>query len=58
MQRWTTGPSVDGKGAFSFLPAMPLGGEPQLAPPIPEGHAQTEEMKGAMTEDIDRPLRR
>lgn len=58
MQRWTTGSSIDGKGTFSFQPAAPLGGEPVLAPPIPEGHAQKEEMAGAMSDKVDRPLTR
>ena len=57
-QRWTTGPSPDGKGSFSFQPAAPLGGEPVLAPPVPEGHAQTEQMTGAAAENTDRPLSR
>ncbi len=58
MERWTTGKSIDGKGTFSFQPAAPLGGEPVLAPPIPEGHAQKEQMSGATSGDIDRPLKR
>ncbi len=56
--RWTTGSSIDGKGMFSFVQGAPMGGEPVLAPPKPEGHAQTEQMTGALTEDIDRPLKR
>lgn len=56
MERWTTGASVDGKGQFTFQPATPMGGEPVLAPPIPEGHAQTEQMTGATAENVDRPL--
>lgn len=56
--RWTTGPSIDGKGVFTFVQGAPVGGEPVLAPPKPEGHAQTEQMTGALTEDIDRPLKR
>ena len=42
--RWTSGPSLDGKSEFSQQVAQPLGGEPQLAPPIPQAHAQTEQM--------------
>jgi Mn-containing catalase len=57
-QRWTTGPSPDGKGTFSFVRGAPVGGEPVLAPPKPEGHAQTEQMTGAIEENIDRPLKR
>lgn len=58
LERWTTGTSLDGKGTFSFQPAAPLGGEPVLAPPVPEGHAQAEQMAGAAAENIDRPLKR
>ncbi|PJJ58825.1 manganese catalase family protein [Hymenobacter chitinivorans] len=42
--RWTQGQSIDGKGEFHVVKAQPLGGEPKLAPPVPEGHAQTEQM--------------
>jgi len=41
-----------------FMPAAPVGGEPKLGPPEPKGHAQTEQMKGALNDDGDRPLRR
>lgn len=59
MQRWTTGASVDGHGSFSFLPAAPVGGEPVLAPPVPEGHAQKEQMiSAAAAANVDRPLTR
>lgn len=44
--RWTSGPSLDGKAQFSQQVAQPLGGEPQLAPPLPQAHAQTEQMTG------------
>ncbi|RTQ50744.1 catalase [Hymenobacter gummosus] len=49
--RWTSGPSIDGKGEFRVEKAAPLGGIPVLAPPDPRGHAQTEQMTtmGAMT---------
>lgn len=57
-QRWTTGTSIDGRGSFSFQPAAPLGGEPVLAPPVPQGHAQKEQMTGARTANVDRPLAR
>ncbi|QNF35592.1 manganese catalase family protein [Adhaeribacter swui] len=46
--RWTSGPSIDGKGQFTVQPIQPLGDEPQLAPPDPRGHAQTEEMMGPL----------
>ncbi len=42
--RWTSGPSIDGKGEFRVLKAEPYGDEPKLAPPVPEGHAQREQM--------------
>ena len=42
--RWTQGPSLDGKGEFQVVKAAPIGGLPQLAPPVPQGHAQTEQM--------------
>jgi Mn-containing catalase len=60
VQRWTTGPSIDGRGTFAFVPAEPLGGEPKLAPPVPESHGQSEQMRGARASDenIDRPLSR
>ncbi|HWH15064.1 MAG TPA: manganese catalase family protein [Miltoncostaeaceae bacterium] len=45
--RWTQGPSIDTKGEFHMERAAPLGGEPMLAPPIPQGHAQTAQMSGA-----------
>jgi Mn-containing catalase len=45
--RFTSGPSLDGKGEFNARPAEPLGGEPQLAPPIPQAYAQIQEMQGA-----------
>jgi Mn-containing catalase len=44
--RWTQGQSIDGKGEFHIRKAEPLGGEPQLAPPDPRGHAQNEQMMG------------
>jgi Mn-containing catalase len=34
--RWSQGPSLDGKGEFSIRKAEPQGGEPQLAPPVPQ----------------------
>lgn len=43
-QPWTQGTAPDGKGAFRFVPAEPIGGVPVLAPSILESHAQREEM--------------
>ncbi|TVT41921.1 catalase [Hymenobacter setariae] len=48
--RWTEGPSLDGKGEFRVLKAEPYGDEPKLGPPVPEGHAQKEQM--TMTDTI------
>jgi Mn-containing catalase len=42
--RWTQGSSLDGKGEFKVLKAEPYGDEPKLGPPVPEGHAQKEQM--------------
>jgi Mn-containing catalase len=43
--RWVKGPSIDGKGKFSYLQMEPVGGEPKLGPPDPRLHAQKESMK-------------
>lgn len=42
--RWTHGPSLDGKGEFSIKAAEPMGTEPTLAAPRPDGFAQKEQM--------------
>jgi Mn-containing catalase len=42
--RFTQGTSVDGKGEFKIVKAQPLGEEPKLGAPAPEGFAQTEQM--------------
>jgi Mn-containing catalase len=44
--RFTQGRSVDGKGEFKTVKAEPLGQEPKLGAPAPEGFAQTEQMSG------------
>lgn len=44
--RFTHGTSLDGKGEYKLVQAQPLGGEPSLAPPIPEGYAQTQDLEG------------
>lgn len=41
--RWTSGPSLDGKGEYRQQVAQPVGGEPQLAPPVPQAHGQVEQ---------------
>ena len=43
--RFTQGKSLDGKGEFKLVRAEPLGQEPQLAPPIPEGYAQVQDLE-------------
>lgn len=43
--RWSQGPSLDGKSQFSAQHATPQGQEPKLAPPRPEGFAQTQQMQ-------------
>ena len=45
--RWTSGASMDGKGQFSAMAAQPMGQEPVLAPPVPEGFAETQQMTGS-----------
>ena len=46
--RFTQGQSLDGKGEFHLEQAQPFGQEPQLAPPVPQAYAQTEELEGGM----------
>jgi Mn-containing catalase len=46
-RRWTQGPSYDGRSEFREVKAQPYGAEPRLGPPIPEGHAQAEQIQGA-----------
>ena len=46
-RRWTHGPSLDGRSEFREIKAQPYGNEPKLAPPVPQGHAQTEQLKQA-----------
>ncbi|MCK8494834.1 MULTISPECIES: manganese catalase family protein [Spirosoma] len=45
--RWTQGTSLDGRSEFREIKAQPLGDEPMLAPPIPQGHAQIEQIEKA-----------
>jgi Mn-containing catalase len=42
--RWASGPSIDGKGEFTFEKAIPYGEKPNLAPPHPDGFAQSQQM--------------
>ncbi|MBC3787482.1 manganese catalase family protein [Spirosoma utsteinense] len=46
-RRWTSGPSYDGRSEFREAKAQPYGDEPMLAPPKPEGYAQTEQIEKA-----------
>ncbi|WP_205503519.1 manganese catalase family protein [Rufibacter psychrotolerans] len=45
--RWSSGPSMDGKSHFQMVPGAPLGDEPMLGPPLPQAHAQVEQMTGS-----------
>ena len=40
--RWTSGPSVDGKGEFTLVEAKPMGEEPELGPPRETMHVHVE----------------
>ncbi len=42
--RWSSGPSIDGKGEFKSEHMKPKGEEPKLAPPKPGAGAQKEQM--------------
>ena len=42
--RWTSGPSLDGKGTFSSTMSKPLGEEPILGPARPDSGAETQQM--------------
>ncbi|EHK52862.1 manganese catalase family protein [Allomesorhizobium alhagi] len=44
--RWSSGPSLDGKGEFSTVAGEPTGSEPVLAPPRPDSGAQHEQIRG------------
>lgn len=50
--RWTSGPSIDGKGEFRYVRAQPAGGEPELGPPDVKGFAQEQQMTGGMDKGI------
>ncbi|GHB62163.1 manganese catalase family protein [Persicitalea jodogahamensis] len=50
--RWAKGTSVDGKGEFSFDHASPHGEEPKLGEPLPEGHAQKEQMTNGVVKGV------
>ncbi|WP_289016151.1 manganese catalase family protein [uncultured Methylobacterium sp.] len=42
--RWTSGPSLDGKGEFSVVQNEPMGEEPVLGPARPDSGAQKEQI--------------
>ena len=44
--RFTSGPSLDGKGEFSIEQAKPMGDKPQLAPPDPSTFPETQQLEG------------
>ena len=50
--RWTSGPSLDGKGEFRTEQLRPMGDEPRLDPPIPQAFAQEQQL-GRAGEDAD-----
>jgi len=57
--RWSQGMSLDGKAQFSAGRAMPMGQEPVLAPPRPDGFAQTQQMQdgaGGLLEKVKNAL--
>ena len=51
--RWSSGPSMDGRGEFSTVLGEPLGEEPMLAEPRPDSGAQAEQFT-APVDDIVR----
>lgn len=52
-QRWTEGVSIDGKGEFIMSKANPYGQEPKLNPPVPNTHAQNEQLGSRISQFID-----
>ncbi|GAA5512179.1 putative manganese catalase [Deinococcus carri] len=44
--RWTSGPSLDGRGEFNVKHLQPMGEEPQLAPPMPSTFPEVQELEG------------
>jgi Mn-containing catalase len=44
--RWSEGRTLDGKDEFRMEPARPFGEQPKLAPPVPNGFAQDQQMPG------------
>lgn len=44
--RFTSGPSLDGKGEYSIEKAEPMGDKPRLAPPDPSTFPETQQLEG------------
>lgn len=44
--RWSTGPSLDGRGEFRVEQARPMGEEPVLSSPAAESYAQSQQISG------------
>jgi Mn-containing catalase len=42
--RWTSGPSMDGKGEFTVFRNEPLGDEPVMGPARPDSGAQNQQI--------------
>lgn len=51
--RFTNGQSLDGNVQFSTEPAHPMGQEPKLASPMPEGYAETQQMREGISGVIE-----
>ncbi|GAA5512180.1 putative manganese catalase [Deinococcus carri] len=49
--RWTSGPSLDGRGEFGVKHLQPMGEEPRLAPPMPSTFPEVQELVGGAGED-------
>jgi Mn-containing catalase len=54
--RWTEGASLDGRGRFEAMKSAPLGEEPALAPPRPDGGAQMEQEEGGAPDAANDPM--
>jgi len=50
--RWASGPSIDGKGEFTYVHAQPYGQEPKLGPPDVKGYAQEQQMMDGMDKGL------
>jgi Mn-containing catalase len=50
--RWASGPSIDGKGEFKYVQAVPGMVRPDLGMPDVKGYAQEQQMTGGMDKGI------